>query len=72
MNFAEFITANSGMILTIIGLCGSGCAGLGVCFLKSRCRHIKCCCIEIHRDVLPPDIVANMSNNETDNAVNNV
>jgi hypothetical protein len=62
MNFAEFITANSGMILTVIGLCGSGCAGLAVCFLKSRCRHIKCYCIELERDVLPADVVIGMGN----------
>lgn len=38
------------VILTMFGACG---AGILTFLLKSRCRTIKCCCIECERDVIP-------------------
>jgi len=39
-------------ILTLVGLIGGGLSALLVYFLKSRCKTIKCCCLECERDVL--------------------
>ncbi len=38
------------VILTMLGACG---AGILTFLLKSRCRTIKCCCVECERDVIP-------------------
>ena len=38
------------VILTMLGGCG---AGVLAFMLKSRCRSIKCCCLELERDVIP-------------------
>ena len=38
------------VILTMLGGCG---AGILAFMLKSRCRSIKCCCLELERDVIP-------------------
>jgi len=40
-------------ILAILGMVGGGGSACLVYFLKSRCKTIKCCCIECERDVLP-------------------
>ena len=40
-------------ILAVLGLFGGGGSALLIYFLKSRCKTIKCCCIECERDVLP-------------------
>ena len=40
----NFVTNNSAFVLTLIGLVGTGLAGLAMCILKSR---IKCCCIQV-------------------------
>lgn len=39
-------------LLTLVGMIGSGISLLLVYFLKSRCKTIKCCCIECEREVL--------------------
>ena len=49
---SEFVSSNSGFLLTMLGIC-AGCFGGFLGFiLKSRCSKIKCCCIELERDVL--------------------
>ena len=40
-------------ILAVLGLFGGGGSALLIYFLKSRCKTIKCFCIECERDVLP-------------------
>ena len=39
--------------LSLVGMVGGGGAALLAYFLKSRCRTVKCCCIECERDVIP-------------------
>jgi len=40
-------------ILAVLGLIGGGGSACLVYFLKSRCKTIKCCCMECERDVIP-------------------
>ena len=40
-------------ILAVLGLIGGGGSACLVYFLKSRCKTIKCCCVECDREVLP-------------------
>ena len=40
-------------ILAVLGIFGAGGSALLIYFLKSRCKTIKCCCVECERDVLP-------------------
>jgi len=40
-------------ILAVLGLVGGGGSACLVYFLKSRCKTIKCCCIECQREVIP-------------------
>jgi len=49
-------------LLTLVGMVGSGLSVLLVYFLKSRCRNIKCGCIECEREVLP-EVEATVSQN---------
>ena len=44
---------NGTFILTMTGIVGGGCFYLLLFCLKSRCRHIECCCIKCERDVIP-------------------
>jgi hypothetical protein len=46
-------------ILAVLGLVGGGGSACLVYFLKSRCKTIKCCCIECQRDVIP-NVVASI------------
>ena len=46
-------------ILAVLGLIGGGGSACLVYFLKSRCKTIKCCCVECDREVLP-NIVASV------------
>ena len=49
---------SEGFILALVGF-GSGAFGAFLTFiLRSRCTTIKCCCCEIHRQVLTNDEVA--------------
>tara|TARA_R110000744_G_scaffold64750_1_gene133176 strand:+ start:467 stop:646 length:180 start_codon:yes stop_codon:yes gene_type:complete len=40
-------------ILAVLGLIGGAGSAFLIYFLKSRCKTIKCCCVECERDVLP-------------------
>ena len=46
-------------ILAVLGLVGGGGSACLVYFLKSRCKTIKCCCVECDREVLP-NVVASI------------
>lgn len=43
---------NGAFIMSLISLVGIGSGFLLAVCLKSRCRTIKCCCIECERDVI--------------------
>jgi len=49
---SEFVSSNSGFLLTLLGICTGCFGGLLGFILKSRCSKIKCCCVELERDVL--------------------
>ena len=51
-SISEFVSSNSGFLLTLLGISAGMCGGLLGCILKSRCSRIKCFCIELERDVL--------------------
>ncbi len=51
-------------ILAVLGLVGGGGSACLVYFLKSRCKTIKCCCIECEREVIP-NVTANIHNAST-------
>ena len=40
-------------VLAVLGIFGAGGSALLIYFLKSRCKTIKCFCVECERDVLP-------------------
>lgn len=51
----DFLEKNGTFIITVIGIIGGAGGMLLTYFLKSRCRHIKCCGLEVTRDVLALD-----------------
>ena len=61
-DFSEFVTQNSGFLLTVLGLLGSCFAGFGVCILRSRCVSIKMCGCAIERAVLSEGAVVHAPN----------
>jgi len=55
----DIIEKHSAFILTLVGGLGAGVGVLLSYFLKSRCSHIKMCCIDCDREVVnlaPADI----------------
>ncbi len=51
----DFLERHGSWVLTVIGLV-VGCSGtLLTYFLRSRCTHIKCCGLELERDVITLD-----------------
>lgn len=51
------LPVSEGFMLSGFALLAGCCAGLLSCILKSRCSSIKCCGIELQRDVIPaPDL----------------
>ena len=65
-DFSEFVTQNSGFLLTVLGLMGSCCAGFGVCILRSRCTRISLCGCAIERAVLSEGAVVRAPNTPTE------
>ena len=49
---SEFVSRNSGFLLTMAGVLSACCGGFLAFILKSRCTEIECCCIKFKRDVL--------------------
>jgi len=48
----DIIEKHSAFILTLVGGLGAGIGVLLSYFLKSRCSHIKFCCIDCDREVI--------------------
>lgn len=63
--FSEFINTNSNFLLSTFGIIGMGIAGCLLFVLKSRCRTIKCGCIECERDVIPTEELNNITLSNT-------
>ena len=51
----DFVSENSGFIITVLGMLGAAGAGVLFCLLKSRCETIRCGCISCERDVIPAE-----------------
>ena len=53
-------------LVVLVGTIGGILLGVMSCVLKSRCSLIKCCGVEIHRDVITESNLskANLSNNK--------
>lgn len=53
-------------LVVLVGTIGGILLGVMSCILKSRCSLIKCCGVEIHRDVITESNLskANLSNNK--------
>ena len=51
----DFIEKNGAFLLSMIGIIGGGGGMLLTYFLKSRCRHIRCCGFECTREVVALD-----------------
>ena len=53
-------------LVVLVGTIGGILLGVLSCVLKSRCSLIKCCGVEIHRDVIAESNLskANLSNNK--------
>jgi hypothetical protein len=49
---AEFVSRNSGFLLTLAGVFTACCGGFLGFILKSRCTKIECCCVKFERDVI--------------------
>ena len=56
-------------ILAVLGLVGGGGSACLVYFLKSRCKTIKCCCVECDREVLPNVIASVHPSSSTTSSV---
>ena len=56
-------------ILAVLGLIGGGGSACLVYFLKSRCKTIKCCCVECDREVLPNVIASVHPSSSTTSSV---
>ena len=61
MSASDFVSLNSGFLLTIVGGAGACFAGCLAFILKSRCTHIKCCGCQIARDVIPSNQLGNVN-----------
>ena len=48
----DFVERNGAWLLSVLGVLTACVSGILAYFLKSRCSHIKCCGVEITRDVL--------------------
>ena len=53
----DFVERNGVWMLSVLGVFMSCLSGILVYMLKSRCKKIKCACIECERDVLDQDAV---------------
>ena len=51
-SLSEFVSQNSGFLLTMAGVLSACCGGFLAFVLKSRCTEIKCCCVEFKRSVI--------------------
>ena len=51
----DFLERNGAFMLSVIGVFMGAGGMLLTYFLKSRCKHIKCCGVECTRDVLALD-----------------
>ena len=51
-DLSEFVSRNSGFLLTITGVLSACFGGCLAFILKSRCTEIKCCCMSFKRDVI--------------------
>ena len=53
-------------LVVLVGTIGGILLGVMSCVLKSRCSLIKCCGVEIHRDIITESNLskANLSNNK--------
>ena len=58
--FTKFVELNSGFIITFFGMFGACISGTLVYFLRSRCSHIKCCCIECTRQPISEENIASV------------
>ena len=47
------LPVSEGFLLSAAALLVGCCAGILSCILKSRCNSIKCCGLELTRDVIP-------------------
>jgi len=72
IDFTNFVSTNSGFILTFFGICGGCVSGLAMCFLKSRCVRIKCCCISCDRTPLSEAAINDVALTPIPHRVNNV
>ena len=45
-----WLQTHENFVLTLVGLLGAGVGILLTYFLKSRCKHIKCCCLSCDRE----------------------
>ena len=59
-SFNDFVSDNSGFILTFFGLVSACLGSIGVCFLRSRCTTIRCCGIVCERSVLSEEALREM------------
>jgi len=46
------LPVSEGFIISIIGIFGGIFGGFLTFLLRSRCKNIKCCCVECEREVL--------------------
>jgi hypothetical protein len=55
----DFIERNGTWVLGMVAACFTCVGGMFTYFLKSRCYYMKCCGVELKRDVLElePDMV---------------
>ena len=64
---SEFVSENQAFLLTAAGVFFSALGACGMCILKSRCTTIKCCGLEITRDVIPATQLGDLRNPENNN-----
>ena len=55
------LPVSESLLLTTFGMFLGCFAGLLSCILKSRCSSIKCCGIELQRDVIPASDLNNVN-----------
>ena len=53
MSELSSLPVSEGFLLSAVAMMVGVFAGCLSCILKSRCSSIKCCCIELQRDVIP-------------------
>ena len=55
------LPVSEGFLLSAAAMLVGCCAGFLSCILKSRCTNVKCCGLELQRDVIPPSDLSSVN-----------